>query len=99
MAWSWYEKGAEAAEPNALARLAERDESNAIAEADPSKRNALLLQAFRSYAAATERAHDEDWPDAAWKAWRYRRVTLARFVAREGRMQEVADAYQAVRGK
>jgi TPR repeat protein len=98
-AWSWYNKGADAGEPNALARFAERDESNAIAETDPSKRNALLLQAFRFYAAAAERAHDEDWPDDAWRHWRYRRATLARFLARAGMMQQVADAYQEERGK
>ena len=31
-AWSWYQKGADAGEPNALARFAERDEENALAE-------------------------------------------------------------------
>lgn len=79
-AWSWYQKGADQGEPNALARFAERDESNAMVEADPSKSNAQLLQAFRFYAAAAERAHAEDWPDDAWRHWRYRRDarTLAR---------------------
>jgi TPR repeat protein len=96
-AWSWYQKGAEVGEPNALARFAERDERNAIAESDPSKRNALLLQAFRFYASAAERAHDEGWPDDAWRNWRYRRATLARLLAREGLMQQVADAYTKVR--
>jgi TPR repeat protein len=95
-AWAWYKKGADAGEPNALARFAERDESDAVAETDPSKRNALLLQAFRLYAVATVRAHDEDWPDDAWRHWRYRRATLARLLAREGMMQQVADAYTAV---
>ena len=95
-AWSWYQKGADAGEPNALARFAERDENNALAQTDPSKRNALLLQAFRLYAAAAERAHDEDWPDDAWKHWRYRRATLARLLAREGMMQQVADAYRTL---
>ena len=98
-AWSWYQKGADAGEPNALARFAERDESHAVAETDPSKRNAFLLQAFRFYTAATERAHDEDWPDDAWRHWRYRRATLARLLAREAMMQQVADAYTAIRGK
>jgi WD40 repeat protein/TPR repeat protein len=98
-AWSWYQKGADAGEPNALARFAERDERDALLENDPAKRNALLLHAFTYYAAAAERAHDEDWPDDAWKAWRYRRATLARLLAREGMMQQVADAYQTVRDK
>ena len=98
-AWLWYQKGADAGEPNALARFAERDESNAIAEADPHKRDALLLQAFSYYSAATERAHDEDWPQDAWRHWRYRRATLARLLAREGLMPQVAHAYQAQHDK
>ena len=93
-AWYWYQKGSDAGEPNALARFAERNDHNAIAETDSSKRNGLLLQAFRLYAAAAERAHDEDWPDDTWKHWRYRRATLARVLAREGMMQQVSDAYQ-----
>ncbi|MGO9933456.1 MAG: hypothetical protein ACLPV8_16825 [Steroidobacteraceae bacterium] len=98
-AWSWYQKAADAGEPNALARFAERDETNALSETDTPKRNAFLLQAFSYYAAAAERAKDEDWPDGAWRQWRYRRATLARVLAREGMMQQVADTYQAVRDK
>jgi WD domain, G-beta repeat len=96
-AWSWYKKGADVGEPNALGRFAERDERNAITEADPQKRAALLLQTFSNYAAASERAHDEDWPDDAWRHWRYRRATLARLLAREGMMPQVAKAYQTER--
>jgi eukaryotic-like serine/threonine-protein kinase len=95
-AWQWYQKGADAGEPYALARLAERNENDALATADPAKRNEQLLQAFKLYAAAAERAHDEDWPDIAWKHWRYRRASLARLLALEGMMQQVADAYAAV---
>jgi WD40 repeat protein len=95
-AWYWYEKGADAGEPTALGRLGERDDTNALAETDRAKRNFLLLEAFRHYAAAVERAKQEDWPDDAWKSWRYRRASLARILAREGMMQEVADAYRAV---
>jgi len=95
-AWQWYQKGADAGEPNALARFAEREESTALAATEPSMRNAELLRAFRLYAAAAERAHDEDWPDDAWRHWRYRRATLARLLAQEGMMQQVADAYSAV---
>jgi WD40 repeat protein len=98
-AWAWYEKGADAGEPNALARLAERDERNALEERDQSKRNKLLLRAFSYYAAAAERSHNEDWPDDAWRNWRYRRATLARLLAREGMMQQVADEYTAVQHK
>jgi TPR repeat protein len=95
-AWSWYQKGADVGEPNALARFAERDEKNALAESGSTKRNSLLLRAFACFAAAAQRAHDENWPDDAWKAWRYRRATLARLLAREGMMQQVADSYTAV---
>ncbi len=64
---------------------------------DPLKTHALLLRAFRFYAAAAERAHDEAWPDEGWRSWRYRRATLARLLAREGMMGQVADAYTSVR--
>ena len=98
-AWSWYQKGADAGEPNALARFAERDDHAAVAQSDSSKKNAFLLRAFRYYAAAAERAHDEDWPDEAWRHWRYRRATLARLLAREGAMQQVADEYSRIRAQ
>src|SRR5580658_814101 len=96
-AWAWYQKGADAGEPTALARFGERDEQNALTVQDPAKARALLLRAFRFYAAAAERARDEDWPDEAWHHWRYRRATLARLLAREGMMSQVADEYSSVR--
>jgi TPR repeat protein len=86
-AWLWYGRGAAAGEPNALARLAERD------EVTPNTR----LQSFGNYAAAAERARREDWPDDAWRDWRYRRASLARLLAREGKMREVANEYAQVR--
>jgi eukaryotic-like serine/threonine-protein kinase len=95
-AWRWYSLGADAGEPNALARFAEREESAALATTEVSKRNTQLLQAFRFYAAAAERAREEDWPDDAWNHWRYRRASLARVLAREGMMQQVADTYAAM---
>jgi eukaryotic-like serine/threonine-protein kinase len=95
-AWKWYQKGADAGEAYALARFAERNETDALTTVDPSKRNALILQAFRLYATAAEHAQDEDWPDDAWRHWRYRRASLARLLAIEGMMQQVADAYGAV---
>ena len=64
-AWSWYRKGADIGEPSALARFGERDEAAAVTESSPQKKNALLLKAFASYAAAAERAQVEDWPDDA----------------------------------
>ena len=96
MAWSWYRKGADIGEPNALARFGARDDAAAVAESSPQKKNALLLKAFSSYAAAAERALAESWPDDTWRHWRYRRATLARLLAREGMMSQVADAYMAV---
>ncbi len=95
-AWSWYQKGVDAGEPNALARFAEREEKNELAQTDPLKRNAQLLQAFALYAAAAQRAREEDWPDGAWQNWRYRRATLARLLANAGVMQQVADVYAAM---
>jgi eukaryotic-like serine/threonine-protein kinase len=98
-AWSWYSQGADAGEPNALARFAEREESTALAATDATTRNTQLLQAFRFYAAAAERAYEENWPDDAWKHWRYRRASLARILAQQGMMQQVADAYAALLDK
>jgi WD40 repeat protein len=100
-AWFWYRQGSDAGEPTALARFAQRDESNGVAESDPAKRDALLLQAFGAYAAASERAKQQAWPDETWKAWRYRRATLARLLRREGLMQKTAESYRSViaRGK
>jgi WD40 repeat protein/serine/threonine protein kinase len=96
-AWRWFQKGADAGEPNALAHFAEREERNALGQTDPAKRNSQLLRTFTLYAGATERARNENWPDVAWQYWRYRRATLARLLAREGMMQQVADAYAAIR--
>jgi WD40 repeat protein len=95
-AWLWYQKGADAGEPNAIARFADRDERDALMEGDSSKGNLLLLRAFSEYAFASERAKKADWPDEEWRYWRYRRATLARLLARDGLMQEVADAFAKV---
>jgi len=92
----WFLKGAEAGEPHALARLGERDERSALAEASIEARDALLLKAFSRYAAAVERAREESWPDHAWRHWRYRRVSLARMLGKEGMAQRVSDSYAAV---
>jgi WD40 repeat protein len=94
----WYKKGADTGEPYALAHLAERDEAAAVTEPSIPRKHSLLLNSFSEYAAAAERAHDEDWPeDDAWRDWRYRRATLARLLAREGMMPQVAAAYTQVR--
>lgn len=96
-AWLWYQRAAAAEEPDALARFAERDEANALSAASARSRDELLLEAFWLYARAAERAGAEEWPDDVWSRWRYRRATLARVLALEGRMQEVAAAYEAAR--
>jgi WD40 repeat protein len=96
-AWRWYQKGADVGEPHSLARLGERDELAALQATDTPRKNALLLQAFTYYAMATERAYLEDWPDEAWRRWRYRRASLARMLAGEGMMQQVADAYETAK--
>jgi hypothetical protein len=95
-AWVWYQKGADAGEPNALARLAEREETAAPAEPSVALQDSRLLRAFTYYASAAERARDAGWPDESWSAWRFRRATLARTLAREGMMQQVADAYATI---
>ncbi|HEY8051716.1 MAG TPA: protein kinase [Steroidobacteraceae bacterium] len=88
-AWSWYQQGADAGEPNALARFAEREESrvNGVGPA--------LLAAFRYYVSAAERARQEDWPTEDWRTWRYRQASLARILAHAGMTREVVAAYEA----
>jgi WD40 repeat protein/TPR repeat protein len=95
-AWFWYQKAADAGEPNALARLAARAESFSVSAEDAAKKNSSLLEAFKYYAAASERARMEDWPDGTWRNWRYRRASLARLLEREGMIQEVADTYEGM---
>ncbi len=95
--WSWYRQAADAGEPNALARLAEKEEEIASSSGPGPQRAEHLLGAFRYYAAAAERARVEDWPDEVWRTWRYRRASLARRLAAEGRMQEVAQIQAAVK--
>jgi len=95
--WTWYQKGADALEPTALARFAEQSEVTGQAAAQPSERNGYLLQAFRFYATATACAEAEHWPDSAWRRWRYRRATLARVLARSGLMQQVAGSYRQIK--
>lgn len=92
-AWQWYRRAADAHQPDALARFAERDERASLSEWSTSRRNADLLAAFDQYAAAAELARLDDWPDDTWKTWRYRRATLARLLARDGMMRQVAEGY------
>jgi WD40 repeat protein/tRNA A-37 threonylcarbamoyl transferase component Bud32 len=98
-AWHWYQMAADRGQPNALARLAERSASMAYSQTERPKRNAYLLESFKYYAAAAEAARKEDWRDDAWRNWRYHRASLARLLAREGLMAEVAVVYEGVRGR
>jgi WD40 repeat protein/TPR repeat protein len=96
-AWLWYQKAAEAGDPAALARFAEREHAAAFSAPDTARQNSRLLEAFKYYAAAAERARIEGWPDEAWRNWRYRRASLARQLAHEEMMQTVANVYDGVR--
>jgi hypothetical protein len=55
----------------------------------------LLLQAFAGYAAAADDAQRQHWPDDAWRYWRHRRASLARVLAQDDLMQQVAEAYRS----
>lgn len=95
-AWLWYQKAADAGEPDALARLGERADRAASFAKDNGSRASYWLESFRYYAAAADRARSEDWPDDAWRAWQYRRASLARLLACQGMMQQVAETYVAI---
>jgi len=96
-AWLWYQQAADAGEPNALARFAERYDDVALTTNDAAQRATDLMTAFARYAAAAERARRDDWPDETWRNWRYRRASLARVLAREGLMYDVAKTYESIR--
>jgi WD40 repeat protein len=81
-----------------LANGARQAERQALAETSRSRRNARLLSAFRSYAAAVKEADSEHWPSDASRVLRYRRATLARLLARDGMMQDVVKAAGMVSG-
>jgi TPR repeat protein len=96
-AWSWYQEAADAGEPHALARFAERYDDAALVTENAASKATALLTAFARYAAAAENARHEDWPDDTWRNWRYRRASLARVLARDGLMFDVASTYESVR--
>ena len=96
-AWFWYQEAADAGEPHALARFGERYDDAALAADTETNRDAALLTSFARYAAAAERARREDWPDETWRNWRYRRASLARVLARDGMMYDVAKTYEGIR--
>jgi len=94
---SWYQRAAEAGDPSALAHFAEKAGETASSERAAVNKNAYLLESFKHYAAAAETARQANWPDDAWRSWRYHRASLARLLAREGMVENVAHAYDDVR--
>ncbi len=99
MAWQWYRQGADALEPHALARFAALDEQAASDASSTSERDQHWLEAFKYYAAAAESARRADWPDGVWRSWRLRRASLARLLALDGWMSQVAAAFDVIRSR
>ncbi|HTV78056.1 MAG TPA: protein kinase [Steroidobacteraceae bacterium] len=95
-AWTWYRRGADVFQPDALARYAQREQQAAQTASGALERRRHQLEAFRFYASAAERARREGWPDEAWRNWRLQRASLARLLALEGAMPEVATLYGTV---
>ncbi len=91
----WYQEAAKRDEPNSLARLAQRVETEAVTRASAAQ-DPQLLTAFTLYARAVARAEALDWPVSVWRPWRYRRASLARVLAADGMMQQTADSYRRV---
>ena len=75
-AWSWYDKGAAAGEPQSLVRTAERFDDAALSAGDDATCREKLLAAFVRYADAADRAAAADRPDDLWRGWRYRRASV-----------------------
>jgi hypothetical protein len=96
-AWFWYRQGAAVGEPSALARLAEQEADAAFVAENGPTRTFHQLESFKYYAAASDRARIEEWPEDAWRNWRYHRASLARLLERSGMTKQVADAYDEVR--
>jgi WD40 repeat protein/serine/threonine protein kinase len=96
-AMAWYQRGAEAGDPYSLAQLARRQERSAIHATEAAARDQQLLHAFSLYAAAAERARLQAWPEEALQDWRYRRASLARVLAEDGLMKQVAESYRGLK--
>jgi eukaryotic-like serine/threonine-protein kinase len=96
-AWLWYRRAADSGEPFSLARFAEKADQAAFGANTTAERHARFLEAFEFYARAADRARAEGWPDEAWRDWRYRRASLARQLAHDGLIREVAKVYDEVR--
>jgi WD40 repeat protein/tRNA A-37 threonylcarbamoyl transferase component Bud32 len=98
-AWLWYRRAADVGEPSSLARFAEKADQAAFAANSAAERRSHFLEAFEFYARAADRARAAGWPDEAWRDWRYRRASLARLLAHDGLMREVAKVYDDVRAQ
>jgi WD40 repeat protein/serine/threonine protein kinase len=83
------------AEPDSLPELASREELAAIGENDPAVRDQRLLRALALYSTAAEQGRLQGRSDDRFRHWCYRRASLARVLAAEGLMQQVAQSYQA----
>ena len=98
-AWLWYRRAADAGEPSSLARFAQKADEAAFTAQSAAERRSRFLEAFEFYARAADRASTEGWPEEAWRDWRYRRASLARLLAHDGLMQDVAKLYDGVRAR
>jgi TPR repeat protein len=98
-AWLWYRKAADAGEPGSLARFAEKADEAAFAANSEDERRSRFLEAFEFYVRAADRARAEDWPEEAWRNWRYRRASLARLLAPAGLMRDAAKRDEGVRAR
>lgn len=99
LAWEWYARGADAGEPNALARFGEQEMRAAFDKGTQATRDERLLRALEHYMGACERARLEDWPDESWQSWRYRRASLARLLALDRMEEKVALTLEAVHAR
>jgi eukaryotic-like serine/threonine-protein kinase len=84
-------------DPVALGKRAASLEAQALAETHPERRDALLLEAFGRYTLAEQDARLAHWPEDLLRHWRHRRASLARALARERPMTDVAGAYERAR--
>jgi WD40 repeat protein len=77
-----------------LANLATREERSALRQTTQKQRDDLLLSAFKKYAMVV--ASSARSVPLSTAHWTYRRATLARVLARDGMMQQVADIYRQI---
>jgi eukaryotic-like serine/threonine-protein kinase len=83
-------------QPQEMARLGEQAYDSAFSAGASAQRNRHLLESFRLFALAAAQAERESWPDDLWREWRHRRASIARLLAREGMMEDVARIFATV---